>query len=80
MAWTLSQIPTCVPSEGAAQTELCPSGYSLSLVQAYLPAHNPELPTPADFQVGLWAFALVITVYLLSTGIGVVIRLFRGQD
>lgn len=59
---------------GTVASTVCPEG---TMLKAEVLALNPTGPTPEQVEMGSWAFALVVVVYVLSSGVGALVRLFK---
>lgn len=80
MAWAPLLVPVCVPDATASGIAApCPEGHKLTTITIYTPNSDPSIPSMDDFQYAGYAFAIVITVYLFSLGVGAVLQLFRGD-
>lgn len=59
---------------GEVESTVCPTGTKL---KAEVLALNNQGPTPEQVEMGSWAFALVVVVFVLSSGVGALIKLFK---
>ncbi len=86
-AGSIQTVLNCIPSAYSWQTQApCPSGYSVSVTQAYLldPSQQPlyeSLSSPFDYAyaAGIWglAFSTVVGLYFVSHGIALVLGMIR---
>lgn len=67
------QYVACVPLADAPAVSPCPAGTTLQVVQ-----NSPGLiPTPADIELAGYGFGFVIFAYLIGSGLGMLLRIFR---
>lgn len=76
--WAPLTVLTCTPAADpqAPAVAPCATGQEVGTALVYMPTSDPSVPTADHFEMAGFAFALVILVFLLSAGLGMVIRMF----
>lgn len=80
MVWQTKTVLICTPAqEGAETSPVCPAGNTVSSQTLYISDTDPSLPTHNDVQYGVVAFSIVITVYVLASGVGALLKLLKSD-